>query len=225
MPKRWAIALAAAAALVPVSLAQVGGGVNPPALTAVGTGFPVPLASGFAGTQPRFLPGTPILFGSSYVVGDTLPPRVIVQAPPPQVVVVPGAATESREAGKPEALLIELQGDRYVRVTVASDSPRRLATAPDYSGPTKLLGSAGQVTRTELPPVVLVFRDGARQEVRDYIIVGGVLYAGGDYYQDGHWTRPIQVSSLDLRYTFEANEKRGVKFVLPSGPHEVVTRP
>ncbi|HVO79287.1 MAG TPA: hypothetical protein VMT28_01075 [Terriglobales bacterium] len=229
MHARWVIALVAAALLLPAAHAQTG--VNPPALTAVGTGFPIPGAVTFAGSGPRFFPHRPILLGTPFLFPDYGYPSEpgLVQVPPPQVVVVQQpAAAEVPEPSKPGPLLIEWQGDRYVRVTGNED--RSIPAQPDYAetpahSPALPVTARAASARAELPPAVLVFRDGARQEVREYVIVGGVLYAGGDYYQDGHWTRPIQVSSLDLRSTFEANEKRGVKFILPSGPYEVVTRP
>jgi hypothetical protein len=220
MHKCWAIALAVAA-LLGSAAAQVGGGVSPPALTAVGTGFPAPATIGMTAVPPPA-----VFFGTPYLFSEaSYWPPVIVQTPPPQVVVVqePAAEAAAVDSDKPGPLLIEWHGDRYVRATANGD--RSIPAQPDYAEtPAHRVGPAASV-RAELPPAVLVFRDGARQEVREYVIVGGMLYAGGDYYQDGHWTRPIQVSSLDLRSTFEANEKRGVKFVLPSGPHEVVTRP
>jgi hypothetical protein len=225
MDKRWAIALAVAV-LLGSAAAQAGGGVSPPALTAVGTGFPAPGTIGMSVVPSRFVPSRAVFFGTPYLFSDAsyLPP-VIVRTPAPQVVVVqqPAPETVAVEADRPGPLLIEWQGDRYVRATANGD--RSISARPDYAETPAHRVVPAAPARAELPPVVLVFRDGARQEVRDYVIVGGVLYAGGDYYQDGHWTRPIQVSSLDLRSTFEANEKRGVKFILPSGPYEVVTRP
>ena len=39
----------------------------------------------------------------------------------------------------------------------------------------------------DLPPALLVFRDGHTEEVRDYTIADGILYARGDFYTDGYW--------------------------------------
>lgn len=223
MHKSWVIALAAAV-LACVAAAQTGGGVNPPALTAVGTGFPAPGTIGMSAVPTRFVPSPAIFFGTPYLFSDAGYPPPVVQIPPPQIVVVQQpAATDVSDADKPGPLLIEWQGDRYVRMTANQD--QSIPARPDYADTPAHRVAPVTAAREELPPAVLVFRDGARQEVRDYVIVGGVLYAGGDYYQDGHWTREIPVSTLDLRFTLEANQKRGMKFVLPSGPHEVVTRP
>jgi hypothetical protein len=222
MRERWAIALVAAAVLVPAAHAQMGGGVSPPALTAVGTGFPVPGGARFVGS-PQHLVSHGTLFLGTALFPDYLPEPVVVQAPPPQVVVVqqPAVAAAS-DTVKPGPLLIEWQGDRYVRVT--GNENRSIPAQPDYfEGP--IHRAATPSSRPEMPPAVLIFRDGTRRDVREYVIVGGVLYAGSDYWENGSWTKQIQVSSLDVPATLEANQQRGVKFILPTGPHEVVTRP
>jgi len=61
--------------------------------------------------------------------------------------------------------------------------------------------------------------------VTDYAIVAGVIYARGDYWQNGYWTKQIRLSLLNIPATIQANQEQGVKFVLPSAPNEVVTRP
>ena len=77
----------------------------------------------------------------------------------------------------------------------------------------------------DLPPALLVFRDGHSEEVRDYTIADGVLYARGDYYTDGYWSKKIDLSTLNVSQTLAANAARNVKFVLPASPNEVITRP
>jgi hypothetical protein len=52
-----------------------------------------------------------------------------------------------------------------------------------------------------------------------------VMYARGDYWRDGYWTKNIQLSALNISATLKTNQDHGVKFVLPAGPNEVVTRP
>ena len=226
MRKRWAIALVAAAVLLRAASAQMGGGVNPPALTAVGTGFPVPGGVRFASSPPRLIAHGPLFLFSDY--GYPSEP-VVVQVPPPQVVVVQQPAVpEASDASKPGPLLIEWQGDRYVRVTTENGTLRTRHIQPDYSRESVRSHPAGALTpaaQQELLPVVLVFHDGGREEVRDYAIIRGVMYAHGDYWKDGYWTKQIQLSALDLPATLQANQQRGVKFVLPAGPNEVVTRP
>jgi hypothetical protein len=81
---------------------------------------------------------------------------------------------------------------------------------------------AAGVLPHELAPTVLVYRDGRREEVREYSIADGVLYARGDYYAVGYWNKKIELVTLDLPQTVKANQERGVRFVLPDSPNHVV---
>jgi hypothetical protein len=233
MHKRWAIALLGATVLMPALSAQMlAPGMSPPAQTALGTGFTAGRGASITfNAHPHLLPQRAFFLGTPYWYSDYATEPVVVQAPPPQVVVVQApAAAEVSEAGKPGPLLIEWRGDRYVRVTGAENDPARARHAqPDYSEESAsrhaVTAAPAPATQQELPPAVLVFRDGRQEEVRDYAIVSGVMYVRGDYWQKGSWTRQIQLSSLDVPATLQANQQRGVKFLLPSGPNEVVTRP
>jgi len=62
----------------------------------------------------------------------------------------------------------------------------------------------------EQEPTVLVFRDGHKQEVKNYAIVGQMLW---DFSAKG--TRKIPLADLDLDTTRKLNDDRGVDFVLP----------
>jgi hypothetical protein len=137
--------------------------------------------------------------------------QVVVPSPAP-VVVQPAAPVQEVKPANP--LLIELQGDRFVRLT-----------GNDVNPPLAAAGAAQPMAHAELPPAVLVFRDGRRQEVSSYSIIGPVLYASGSYWTNGYWTQKILLADLNLPATFEANQERGVNFVLPSAPDQVVTRP
>ena len=217
------MALFAAAVLLPAASAQMGGGVNPPALTAVGTGFPVPGGVRFTGARPGFVPHRAMFLGTPFLFPDYASEPVVVQAPPPQIVVVQQpAAPQTSDAVKPGPLLIEWQGDRYVRVT--GNENRSTPAQPDYAG-APVRPAAASTPRQELPAAILVFRDGTRQEVQEYVIANGVMYIHGRYGQDGYRTKQIHLSSLDVPATLEANQQRGARFILPAGPNEVVTRP
>lgn len=156
-------------------------------------------------------------FGSSaFWWGDDYYPedreQVVVQQPAaPAVVQQPTPIQESKPINP---LLIELQGDHFVRLTDSQVNQPLAGSAP----------SPGQ-QRPELPPAVLVFRDGHRQEVSSYSIIGPALYASGSYWTNGYWTQKVLLADLDLSATILANQERGVKFVLPSAPDQVVTRP
>jgi hypothetical protein len=59
-------------------------------------------------------------------------------------------------------------------------------------------------------PTVLVFRDGHRQEIQNYAIVGQTLWIF-----DEHTSSRIPVSDLDVTATQTENRQRGVRFSLP----------
>ncbi|MGA8618545.1 MAG: hypothetical protein WB660_08515 [Candidatus Sulfotelmatobacter sp.] len=137
--------------------------------------------------------------------------------------------THNSESSQP--LMIELQGGRYVRVTNAAIDGEALPLDLG-SQPAKTTGNrspAAPVTAApppqDLPPAVLVFRDGHSEEVRDYTIADGILYARGDFYTDGYWNKKIDLATLNIPETLQTNSTRNVKFVLPNSPNEVITRP
>jgi hypothetical protein len=124
--------------------------------------------------------------------------------------------------------MIELQGDRYVRLSGEETSETEMidsiATTPHRHE--RSAAAANQPAAvTESAPAVLVFRDGRREEVSNYTITDGILYTAGDPYTGGSWTRKIELSSLNLPETVKSNHSRGIRFQLPSAPNEVVVRP
>jgi hypothetical protein len=132
-----------------------------------------------------------------------------------------------RESPSSQPLVIELQNGRYVRVNSTAANGEALSFAPDRhhpeQNPPPMIAAASPAP--DLPPALLVFRDGHSEEVRDYTIADGILYARGDYYTDGYWNKKIELSTLNLTQTLEANTTRSVKFILPTSPNEVITRP
>lgn len=170
-------------------------------------------------------------------MNDTFASGYSIPAPPPVFMMQPSPASEGMAAQpqpSSQPLLIELQGDRYVRLT---DGEPTSATGDsrDPSASTVLIrpenaaqaGTNPAVARppSALTPAVLVFRDGRIEEVRDYAIASGVIYARGNYYTDGYWNKTIALYDLNLPETIQSNAARGVRFVLPSAPNEVITRP
>ena len=158
------------------------------------------------------------------------------------------ALGKSQELGPPpsQPLLIELQGDRYVRIsngetiegmqnyqqstgaatqTIPQKIRATVRTATPQNHFVTPAGAAKRQPPVELPPAVLIFRDGHTEEARDYTIVDGTIYARGDPYTDGYWNKKILLTSLNLSETLKSNQARGVHFVLPNAPNEVVTRP
>jgi len=182
------------------------------------------------GSQPQSPSSNPFLHQAIFLGGPIWypdyyqPPPV----PPPQVVVVqvPPAAMEGKgEARGVHPLLIEWQDDRFVRVTSAEQSPSKHRRERQHYGTEFNLGSNSPASVRELRPALLIFRDGHREESTNYTIVDGVLYSYPDYWTVGAWAKRILICDLDLPATFQQNQQRGVKFILPAGPNQVVTRP
>jgi len=163
------------------------------------------------------------------------PEEGIADAPPPQVVVVPmpQAGTARAEPTPASPLLIEWQGDRFVSFRGASEDrdrgdrgPSSAAATPEFN--LRPQGSSvrqSDAAAPDLKPAVLVFRDGRHEETANYAIINGILYECSDPWTGGSWVKKIQISELDLPATFRSNDERGVKFALPSGPNQIVTRP
>ena len=244
MANRLILALVAAVVLtasLPVCRAQMRGAGRP----APGYGASRYGASSFShrrGGVPfgYFLGDNPYFYGD-YPFDQPAPepaPQFVVMQPP-----LAAAGTPSQPKASP--LLIELEGDRYVRYGGAARPSETDETRP---GPVREPRAASEpratsapvrfparqkdaVSPAQLAPTVLIYRNGHREEIPDYAIVGRTLYArndsahGDDNDQPAYGMRSIQVSALDIQATVEANRENGVNFVLPSGPNEVVTRP
>jgi hypothetical protein len=181
---------------------------------------------GFAGHFGRGFGGRNLVwFGDPFFYSDYAQPPAYEPPASPVVIVQPASPAAPAEP-KADPLMIEWQGDHYVRFSgqhEATNSSLDYSEAPRAE--IKTSSAETQASRTELSPVVLVYRDGHREEVSDYVIANGNLYAHGDYWRDGFWTKTVQLSGLDIPATLRANSASGVKFVLPSGPNQVVTRP
>jgi hypothetical protein len=145
------------------------------------------------------------------------PPAEVQQQPVP---VQQGVVEPPRPPGQP--LMIEWQGDRYVRVGGNAEAQNQIVR--DYSAPPRTRTGAKSASQS-LAPAVLAFRDGTRHEVTNYTIVGKTLYESGDYWTQGYWTKKIQLADLDLPETIRLNQERGVPFKLPTAPNDIVTRP
>jgi hypothetical protein len=229
MHRKLAIALFGAVVGLPLSQAQLRG----PAIT-----IPVPptgVRFGRAGVG--HFPGPGLLLGSPYGYAGYPAVPASVQALEPQVIVVemPSPAEAAPAEPKSEPLLIEWRGDRYVRLSGATANGMMghgTAVPLDYREPeaAKSMATAGRAAAVELAPpeltpVVLVYRDGHRERIREYSIANGMIYARGDYWNDGYWTKKIQLAALDLPATEKASQELGSKFVLPTSPNEVILQP
>ena len=96
------------------------------------------------------------------------------------------------------------QTDRYGEHYLDSREQQRTAPAPQPP-------AAEQRPEKPAMPVILVFRDGHKQEVTNYAIVGDTLYDVG-----GSGAKKIKLADLNLDETQKVNDDRGVDFALPS---------
>jgi hypothetical protein len=176
----------------------------------------------------------PYLYYSDYNSG---PGMMMMAYPPPQIVVEQAAPpTPAASASNAhDSLVLELQGDHWVRLTNHGQSQteaqagqldsERVSNAPSPMPPASPRRPQAQEPPVALPPAVLAFRDGHREEIGKYSIIGAVIYANADYWTTGSWTRYIPIGELDVPATLKLNQERGANFRLPSGPNEVIFRP
>ena len=157
------------------------------------------------------------------------------EAPPEEIIEQDAAPVPAAPARPPaDALMIELQGDHWVRVTnngqseIGGDSRESAAQQTSKvqiaaQAPARRVEAAGPAI--DVPHAVLVFRDGHQEEIAKYMISGATIYAGADFWNGGEWTRKVQIAELDVPATLKLNQGRGARFTLPSSPDEVMIRP
>lgn len=202
---------------LPFSGISTGGLGNAPGIT-----FSAPSRVGVPlGTRrafPRHGGAVPIFFGADYFGSD-----YAVESAPPIIInnVIPDTAADSKarvEEYAPAApLIIEREGDHWVRRRVASVAPGESALQTRSE-----LQPLPQRAAQPLPAMILIFLDGHRQQVGSYTIFGGALY-----HSTPSWApqQKVLLSALDLMATVAANRQRGLDFRLPNSPGEVVVRP
>lgn len=194
-----------------------------------GQGFASPLSTpqavtpGFAtfgstgsSTAPHFSHHHPFGNGAVFLYSDEgYPPEIsqpvsviVVQPPAPAV----PAAQEEHVAADP--LLIELRGNRYVKL---ANSQPDSGSVPADSAPTQHASAL-----RNSPSTTLVFRNHKVEITGEYAIIGDALYAQSNYWTTGAWTKRIALADLDLPATIQLNQRRGVLFKLPAAPNEIV---
>ena len=252
MLRRLSIALLAVSVFVPLSSAQIRGAMGRPVFVGH-DGFARGVRGGVGLHHERrpftrgMILSSPFFYSSydgsaPYEAGSDVESG-IGSAPPRVLLVQPVSAEDSPRKTRLTPLLIEWQGDRYVRFGGTEETEERGTSAhPDYAEPTiaktptkppaKPPMSATPMSATqkersesqarELPPAVLVYRDGHREEIPDYAIADGLIYVRGNNWQNGYWTKRIPLSALDAPATVQANQQRGVKFMLPTAPNVVI---
>lgn len=149
--------------------------------------------------------------------------------PPAPAVVAPPAPTPASAASPVEALVLEEQNGEWVRVPTGSEmaisAPVKPSAVPTAaSGLATATQTPAAPVAAHLPPAVIVFRDGHREELGKYMIQGDSLYTNSDYWKSGSWTRRIPLKQLDIPASLKLNQSLGTKFNLPSAPSEVMVR-
>lgn len=166
-------------------------------------------------------------FWPDYLQSNEAAPSVIVVQAPAAPVERP--ATKPDEPRSAAPLLIEWQGDRYVRRTSTDANSR--ASQPDYIADANGMNMTRRAVannapkHSEPPPTTFIFRDGHQEQSSNYSIISGIIYARLDYWTAGQWSRQIRLSDLDMPATIKANQDQGIAFRVPTAPNEVITRP
>lgn len=217
MSKIAAIGLSLALSITAAAQGRVGAGRPAGGSIAIGMGghhFGPGIVRGvhaFNRPYRRYNPYGYGFYGAPYYFSDDYGPSEADYRPepaPPQVVQV----VQEKPEPLPDPVLLELRGNQWVKVGNFGEASQQAL-------------NASAATPKEIPPAVLIYRDGHSEEVSSYSIIGRMMYTKSDYYSSGSWTRTIQLADLDLPATLKQNQQRGVKFDLPSGPDEVVIRP
>lgn len=88
-------------------------------------------------------------------------------------------------------------------------APVAAAPQPETSQTSSSYSQSGSAREEAVEPTVLVFRDGHRQEVANYAIVGSTLIVLSAPHSR------IQLAELDIPATVRVNQDRGVDFRVP----------
>jgi hypothetical protein len=175
----------------------------------------------------RFAPNYYPYYDSDYYPFYDSQGEVGEAPPPPFRAQTAAPASQAIPPKPPESLVMELRGDHWVRLTsygpmaIAGESGEPQSEAAQTKESVAWIRAQAP---SELPPAVLVFRDGHQEEVAKYTIVGTTISIKSDYWSTGSWTREIPIAELNLAATLQANQERGAKFRLPSRPNEVIFR-
>jgi hypothetical protein len=141
-----------------------------------------------------------------------MPSPPLLQMPPP--------------APPAESLVLELEGDHWVRIGNGGETQSAVAPAAAAAQPAAAIRTMpSSAPAAPLPPALLVFRDGHQEEIARYTISGRNIVTPADYWATGSWTRKIPIADLNVPETLRLNQQRGAQFRLPSGPNEVMVRP
>ena len=96
-----------------------------------------------------------------------------------------------------------------------NDYTRERAAVPPVAdnSPAPSASQASAPPEMPQPPTILVFKDGHKQEVTNYAIIGSSLFDLSSARR-----QKIAIADLDLTATQKANEAQGIEFKLPAAP-------
>ena len=155
-------------------------------------------------------------FGYDSDLGSNSAYEPALDVPPPQLVEpTPTVSPMSPPNPADGPVLLELQGDSWVRVT--SNGPPQVVGQSYRPEPER----ASNSPKVAVSPI-LVFRDGHKEEIGKYCIIGGAIQISADYWSTGSWTRTVKILDLDVPATLKLNQEQRTNFRLPSGPYEVM---
>lgn len=230
MPRWMIIALLAATMPVPLSTAQMRGGMGRQG-SAGHANFGRGIQGGVRSHRHRRPFTSGIFWDSPLVDSDDLNEQSVNEQNLDESsrlqILRPASVEDSSRRTRTAPLLIEWRGDRYVRFGGTEETAQRGASAhPDYSESTQAKSAVSSPPQSraqaETQPAVLVYRDGHREDIHDYVIADGVVYARDSSWQNGYRTRQLPLSALDPSATMQANQERGIKFMLPSASDVVI---
>lgn len=218
----WTLGATAQINGVPASVTSMGfgGHFNP--------GVPASVTSlgphGFRGqspfiTQPQccinpLFPRNPNGRGFHHHRGQAFFPGAVAVYPYAPVEMAPGydggsAGQQDEEDDRGGPTIFDRRGSGQYERDRYADRDRRVSDS-DNDQPQPV--SASSTPIAEPAPTVLVFKDGHTVEVRNYAILGSLVYD----LTPGH-PRKIPLSDLDLEATAKQNDDRGIDFRLPAG--------
>ena len=222
----WSVAFALAILVTP-GVAQRGGHNGFPVLAPSSSHNRFPGNGSHRPFPASLYLGTPFWADDYYSNAEQAPQVYVIQAPSG-----PQQRSAFEEAKPIVPVMIELEGDRYIRHATGEASNSQSNSANVASSATSAVSSQANAAAftspnpsVDEPPAVFVFRDGHREESSDYSIISGVIYSRGDYWTSGSWSKKILLADLDVPATRQATRERGVHFRLPNAPNEVITRP
>ena len=133
-------------------------------------------------SQHRFLNDSAFLYPPYFYPDDEFDyGSVAPEAPPVQMVVAQAAPPPAPAASPVEPLLLENRGGQWVRIPTGNQMAISQSGKPDIAQAPSLQPGIAIPTETapplpELPPAIVVFRDGHMEEVAKYMIQGNILF-------------------------------------------------